>query len=245
MAEKRLAVVTGGARGIGRAIVFELLKQGRLVSVLDINQDQLDELQKAAKDAGFEVLTRCADITDTPKLTEVLENLASDHGGIGILVNNAGITRDRLMIQMDDADFDKVIGVNLRAAFTATRVAAKSMIRNRFGRIVNISSVAGVMGQAGSTNYAASKAGLIGMTKSVVREIGKKNITANCIAPGFIQTEMTEGLPDMVKKAALDVIPAKRFGTVEDVAKAVAFLASDESGYISGQVLCVDGGMAM
>ena len=245
MSERRLAVVTGAARGIGRAIAFELLKQGRLVAGLDISENQLKELDEAARQAGFEVLTRCVDITDTPKLTEVLEKLAADHGGIGILVNNAGITRDKLMIQMDDEDFDKVISVNLRAAFTATRVAAKSMIRNKFGRIVNISSVAGVMGQAGSTNYAASKAGLIGMSKSIAREIGKKNVTANCIAPGFIQTEMTAVLPDMVKKAAMDVIPVKRFGTVEDVAKAVAFLSSDDAGYITGQVLCVDGGMAM
>jgi len=245
MAEKRLAVVTGAARGIGRAIVFELLRQGRLVVGLDIVEDQLKDLERAAKEAGFEVLTRCVDITQTEKLTEVLDCLAEAHGGIGILVNNAGITRDKLMIQMDDQDFDKVISVNLRAAFVATRVAARSMIRNKFGRIVCISSVAGVMGQAGSANYAASKAGLIGMTKSIAREIGKKGVTANCIAPGFIQTDMTANLPDMVKNAAMEVIPVKRFGTVEDVARAVAFLASDDSGYITGQVLCVDGGMAM
>ncbi len=245
MAEKRLAVVTGAARGIGRAIVFELLRQGRLVVGLDIVEDQLKDLERAAKEAGFEVLTRCVDITQTEKLTEVLDCLAEAHGGIGILVNNAGITRDKLMIQMDDQDFDKVISVNLRAAFVATRVAARSMIRNKFGRIVCISSVAGMMGQAGSANYAASKAGLIGMTKSIAREIGKKGVTANCIAPGFIQTDMTANLPDMVKNAAMEVIPVKRFGTVEDVARAVAFLASDDSGYITGQVLCVDGGMAM
>jgi 3-oxoacyl-[acyl-carrier protein] reductase len=245
MAEKRLAVVTGAARGIGRAIVFELLKQGCLVAGLDIREDQLQELGQAAQEAGFEVLTRCVDIIRTDKLTEVLESLASAHNGIGILVNNAGITRDKLMIQMDDEDFDKVIAVNLRAAFVATRVAARSMIRNKFGRIVSISSVAGVMGQAGSANYAASKAGLIGMTKSIAREIGKKGVTANCIAPGFILTDMTAVLPDLVKNAALEVIPVKRFGTVEDVARAVAFLASDEAGYITGQVLCVDGGMAM
>jgi 3-oxoacyl-[acyl-carrier protein] reductase len=245
MADKRLAVVTGAARGIGRAIVFELLRQGRIVAGLDLLEDSLGDLEKAVQEAGFEIITRCLDITDTPKLTEVLESLASEHGGIGILVNNAGITRDRLMIQMDDDDFDKVIAVNLRAAFTATRVAARSMIRNKFGRIVNISSVAAVMGQAGSTNYAASKAGLIGMSKSIAREIGKKGVTANCIAPGFIQTDMTNTLPEPVKKAAKEVIPVKRFGTVEDVATAVAFLASDQAGYITGQVLCVDGGMAM
>ena len=245
MAEKRLAVVTGAARGIGRSIVFELLRQGRLVAGLDVMEDALADLEKAAAETGFEVITKCVDITQTETLTQVLEDLASEHGGIHVLVNNAGITRDKLMIQMDDEDFDKVIAVNLRAAFTATRVAARSMIRNKFGRIVSISSVAGVMGQVGSANYAASKAGLIGMTKSIAREVGKKGVTANCIAPGFIQTDMTAVLHDLVKKAAMEVIPVKRFGTVDDVAKAVAFLASDDAGYITGQVLCVDGGMAM
>ncbi len=245
MSEKRLAVVTGAARGIGRAIVLELLKQGRIVAGLDLNAEQLKELESVCNEKGFEVITKCVDITNTPQLTEVLEELSNQLGGIGILVNNAGITRDKLMIQMDDDDFDKVIAVNLRAAFVATRVAARSMIRNKFGRIISISSVAGVIGQAGSTNYAASKAGLIGMTKSIAREIGKKNITANCIAPGFIQTDMTAVLPDMVKDAALQVIPVKRFGTVDDVARAVAFLAGDDAGYITGQVLGVDGGMAM
>jgi 3-oxoacyl-[acyl-carrier protein] reductase len=245
MSEQRLAVVTGAARGIGRAIVLELLKRGRIVAGLDINEEQLAELEKIVKEAGFSVITRKVDITDTPKLTEILESLASEHGGIGILVNNAGITRDKLMIQMDETDFDRVININLRAAFMATKVSLKSMVRNKFGRIVNMSSVAGVMGQAGSSNYAASKAGLIGMTKSVAREVGKKNITANCIAPGFIMTEMTAVLPDAVKEAAKEVIPVRHFGQVEDVAKAVAFLSDDDSGYITGQVLCVDGGMAM
>jgi 3-oxoacyl-[acyl-carrier protein] reductase len=237
--------VTGAARGIGRAIVLELLKQGRKVAGLDLNAQQLTELEKVCAEAGTSVMTQCVDITQTDKLTEVLDKLAEEHGGIGILVNNAGITRDKLMIQMNDEDYDKVMNVNLRAAFVATRVAVRSMIRTKFGRIVSISSVAGVMGQAGSTNYAASKAGLIGMTKSVAREMGKKGVTANCIAPGFIQTDMTNVLPDAVKEAALQVIPVKRLGTVEDVARAVAFLASDEAGYITGQVLCVDGGMAM
>lgn len=245
MTEQRLAVVTGAARGIGRAIVLELLRQGRKVAGLDLNAQQLEELKKVVSENGFSVITKVVDITKTDLLTQILEELAEEHGGIGILVNNAGITRDKLMIQMDDEDFDRVMSVNLRAAFTATRVAARSMVRNKFGRIISISSVAGVMGQAGSANYAASKAGLIGMTKSVARELGKKNITANCIAPGFIMTDMTQGLPEAVKEGAMAVIPLKRFGTPEDVARAVAFLASDEAGYITGQVLCVDGGMAM
>jgi 3-oxoacyl-[acyl-carrier protein] reductase len=245
MSEKRLAVVTGAARGIGRAIVLELLKQDRIVAGLDINAEQLSELEDVVKKAGFTLITRCVDITDTAQLTETLDSLASEYNGIGILVNNAGITRDKLMMQMKEDDFDRVINVNLRAAFIATTVAVRSMVRNKFGRIINLSSVAGIMGQAGSSNYAASKAGLIGMAKSVAREVGKKNVTANCIAPGFIMTEMTDVLPDAVKDAAKQIIPVRRFGQVEDVARAVAFLAADESGYITGQVLCVDGGMAM
>lgn len=245
MAEKRLAVVTGAARGIGRAIVLELLKQGRKVAGLDINSEQLAELEKVVKEAGFEVITKAIDITDTEKLTETIEGLAAEHGGVGVLVNNAGITRDKLLMQMGDDDFDKVIAVNLRAAFMATRAAIRSMIRNKFGRIISLSSVAGVMGNAGQSNYAASKAGLIGMTKSVAREVAKKNVTANCIAPGFIVTDMTDVLPEPVKEGAKQMIPLRRFGTVEDVAAAVGFLASDRGGYITGQVLCVDGGMAM
>jgi len=245
MSEKRLAVVTGAARGIGRAIVLELLKQGRIVAGLDLNAEQLHELESVVKAAGAEVVSKCVDITNSANFTEVLETLASEYGGIGVLVNNAGIARDRLILQMSDEDFDKVMEVNLRAAFVAMRVAARSMVRNKFGRIVSLSSVAGVMGNAGQSNYAASKAGLIGLTKTVARELARKNITANCIAPGFIDTEMTKKLPDAVKEAAKELIPLRKFGNVDDVAKAVAFLASDDAGYITGQVLCVDGGMAM
>jgi len=248
MADKRLAIVTGGAQGIGRAITFALLKQGRRVAVFDIKEDQLTALQGLGTEEGYgeeDLLCRKLDITDSAAMAETIEELGEKYGGVGILVNNAGITRDKLMIQMDDSDYDLVMNINLKAAFTATRLVVRSMLRNKFGRIVSISSVAGVMGQAGSTNYAASKAGLIGMTKSIAREIGKKGVTANCVAPGFILTEMTEVLPEAVKKAAMDVIPVKRMGQPADVAAAVAFLCSDEAGYITGQVLCVDGGMAM
>jgi 3-oxoacyl-[acyl-carrier protein] reductase len=245
MAEKRLAVVTGAARGIGRAIVLELLKQGRIVAGLDMMEDQFKDLERVVKEAGFEVVTRCVDITQTDRFTEVLESLASDYGGIGILVNNAGITRDNLLIRMTDDEFDKVLAVNLRAAFVGIRAAAKSMLRNKFGRIINISSVSGVMGNAGQANYSASKAGLIGLAKTTARELAKKNVTANCIAPGFIDTDMARKLAQPIIDAVVELIPMKRMGTAEDVAKAVAFLASDDAGYITGQVLCVDGGMAM
>jgi len=245
MSEKRLAVVTGAARGIGRAIVLELLKQGRVVAGLDIIADQLAELEKVVKEAGFTIITKCVDITNTNEFTEILESLASDHGGIGILINNAGITRDNLLIRMSDEEFDKVLEVNLRAAFVAMRTAARYMMRNKFGRIINISSVSGVMGNPGQANYAASKAGLIGLTKTIARELAKKNVTANCVAPGFIDTEMSRKLPEPVIEAAKQMIPMRRVGSVDDVAKAVAFLASDAAAYITGQVLCVDGGMAM
>jgi 3-oxoacyl-[acyl-carrier protein] reductase len=245
MPEKRLAVVTGAARGIGRAVVLELLKQGRLVAGLDVNSERLGELENVVKEASFSCKTSCVDITDTAAFTETLESLAAEYGGIGILVNNAGITRDKLILQMSDEDFDSVVNVNLRAAFIAMRIAARSMVRNKFGRIISLSSVAGVIGNAGQSNYAASKAGLIGLTKTVARELARKNVTANCVAPGFIVTDMTDKLPEPVKEAAKQLIPLRRFGSVDDVAKAIAFFASDEAGYITGQVLCVDGGMAM
>jgi 3-oxoacyl-[acyl-carrier protein] reductase len=245
MADKKLAIVTGGARGIGRAIVLALLKQGRNVLAMDMNPQALAELEQVVKEKGFTVETACIDITKTDQLTKALEDAADKYDGIGILVNNAGITRDKLMMQMDEPDYDILMSVNLRSAFMASKVAVRSMLRGKWGRIISISSVAGVMGQRGSANYAASKAGLIGMSKSLAREVGKKGVTVNCVAPGFIETDMTKALHPQVKEAAIAVIPMEKQGQPEDVAAAVAFLASDEAGYITGEVLRVDGGMAM
>jgi len=245
MSDKRVAVVTGAARGIGRAVVLELLKQGREVFGIDINPEQLKELGSVVKEAGFSCKVCCVDITDSEAFEAELERIASEEGSIDILINNAGITRDGLILRMSDEDFDKVISVNLRAAFVAIRTVARYMVRNKYGRIVSLSSVSGLMGNAGQSNYASSKAGLVGLTKTVARELAKKNVTANCVAPGFIATAMTDKLPDAVKEEAKKMIPLRRMGKPEDVAKAISFLASDEAGYITGQVLCVDGGMAM
>ncbi len=245
MSDKRVAVVTGAARGIGRAVVLELLKQGREVFGIDINSEQLKELESVVQEAGFSCKVCCVDITDSGVFEAELEKIASEYGGIDILINNAGITRDSLILRMSDEDFDKVISVNLRAAFVAIRTVSRYMVRNKYGRIVSLSSVSGLMGNAGQSNYASSKAGLVGLTKTVARELAKKNVTANCVAPGFIATAMTDKLPDAVKEEAKKMIPLRRMGKPEDVAKAISFLASDEAGYITGQVLCVDGGMAM
>lgn len=246
MAEKRLAIVTGGARGIGRQIVLALARQGRRVVAIDINEEMLNELKDVAAKEGFEdILTEKLDITDSDAFTAAIDRLADEFDGVDILVNNAGITRDGLVLTISDEDFDKVIDINLKAAFVATRAAARSMMRNRWGRIVNIASVAGVIGNAGQANYSASKAGLIGMAKTVARELGKRNITVNCVAPGFIETDMTAVLPEKVIEGAKQMIPMRKLGQPEDIANAVAFLCAEESGYVTGQVLCVDGGMAM
>ncbi len=245
MSEKRLAVVTGATRGIGKAIALELLRQGRDVAALGRSESLLAALKREAADAGHTCDTFAVDIADTTKFADTLTSLAERDGGIGILVNNAGITRDNLLVRMSDAQFDEVLQVNLKAAFVAMRTCAKSMMRNKFGRIVNISSVSGVIGNAGQSNYAASKAGLIGMTKSVAREFAKKNVTANCVAPGFIKTDMIEQLPEAAMEAAKQMVPMRRIGCVEDIARAVAFLTDERTGYLTGQVLCVDVGMAM
>jgi len=243
--DKRVAYVTGGSRGIGEAIVLALAAEGHHVVAVARNKEKLDAVVKGAAERGQSVEAVSVDIADGAALTASVEGTIEKHGRLDILVNNAGITRDGLFMRMDDKDFDDVINTNLKSAFVACRAATRPMIRARWGRIINISSVAGLIGNAGQVNYAASKAGLIGMTKSIARELAGKQVTANCVAPGFITTDMTEVLPPQVKEAVLPLIPLKRFGNVADIAAMVAFLASEKSGYITGQTIAVDGGMTM
>lgn len=246
---QRVAVVTGASRGIGAAIAKALAADGRHVVCVARDAGKLeamrDEINATAGGAGGSASFQTCDIADGAALASLIEGVAEEHGRLDILVNNAGITRDNLVLRMSDEEFDQVILTNLRSVFVACRAAARPMVRGKFGRVVNIGSVSGVVGNAGQANYAAAKAGLSGFTKSFAKELGKKNITANVVAPGFIQTDMTDVLPDKIKQGVAEVTALGRMGQPEEIAAAVAFLASDAASYITGQVLTVDGGMTM
>jgi 3-oxoacyl-[acyl-carrier protein] reductase len=242
--DRNVAIVTGGSRGIGLAIARRLVHSlGMKVVVLDIAEDLINELPQTFGEGAAHVEGRVQDVTHSESLTATIDAIAEAHGHIDVLVNNAGITRDGLLMRMSDDDWMKVIQINLSSAFYCTRAVAKHMVRQRNGSIVNISSYAGVAGNRGQANYSSSKAGMIGLTKTTAKELAAKNIRCNAVAPGFIRTDMTDAMPQKAKDIALELVPLKRMGEVDDIAAAVAFLASDDATYISGQVLCVDGAM--
>jgi 3-oxoacyl-[acyl-carrier protein] reductase len=243
--ERRVAIVTGASRGIGRAIAERLARDGRHVVALARSADALAELESLIVAAGGSAERLACDVGDSEALRGAIEGVAERHGRLDILVNNAGITRDGLILRMSDEDFDAVLTVNLRAVFVACRAAARPMMRQKFGRIVNVGSVSGITGNAGQANYAAAKAGVIGLTKSIAKELGPKGITANVVAPGFIETDMTASLAGVIKDQILPQIPARRIGQAEDIAAAVGYAASDDAGYLTGHVLVVDGGLSM
>ena len=243
MAE-RVAVVTGGSRGIGKSICVALAKNGfNIITCYTSNPASVEETLAACKEQGVEAYAVCANVANSEDVDKLFYEVKDKFGRIDVLVNNAGITRDNLILRMTEEEFNQVIDVNLKGAFLCSKVAAKMMLKKKYGRIINISSVVGISGNAGQVNYSSSKAGLLGMTKSIAKELGGKGITANAIAPGFIQTEMTEQLSDDAQKYWQERIPRKRLGKPEDIANAVCFLASENADYITGVVLPVDGGM--
>ncbi|MBP6909103.1 MAG: 3-oxoacyl-[acyl-carrier-protein] reductase [Candidatus Saccharicenans sp.] len=242
---QKVSIVTGASQGIGEAIARELGQEGATVVLVDIQQEKLEEVARRFEAEGLKARPLVADVTDLTQVEGVVESVMKEYGRLDHLINNAGITRDTLLLRMKEEDWDLVLAVNLKGAFNFCRSAVKHMIAARSGRIVSLSSVVGLMGNFGQSNYAASKAGLIGFSKSLAREVAARGITVNCVAPGYIATSMTEKLSEEVKKAFLEIIPMKRFGRPEEIARVAKFLCSDEAAYITGQVISVNGGMYM
>ena len=242
----KCALVTGGSRGIGRAVCLELARQGARVAVNYAgNAAAAEETVQASAALGAEAFAVQADVADAAASEAMVKEVLARFGRLDILVNNAGVTRDGLMPMMKEADWDAVLDTNLKGAFHCMKAVYRPMMKQKYGRIVNLSSIVGLRGNAGQANYAASKAGLIGLTKSMAKELAARNVTVNAVAPGFIDTDMTAALPEKAREAMLTTIPMGRLGQAEDVAQAVAFFAGDASAYVTGQVLCVDGGMAV
>jgi 3-oxoacyl-[acyl-carrier protein] reductase len=245
MPKDRVAVVTGASRGIGRSISLALAAQGATIVAVDMDQAATDAIVAELQAAGTKALAVVGNVTVPADVERMIDAATEAFGRVDILVNNAGITRDGLLMRMKDEDWDAVLNVNLKGAFLCTRAAFKVMSKQRYGRIINIASVVGQMGNAGQANYCASKAGLIGLTKSNARELAKRSITVNAVAPGFIATAMTDALSDKVRDELTSQIPLERLGSADDIANAVVFLASEASAYITGHVLSVNGGMYM
>lgn len=246
MSERKAAIVTGASRGIGRAAALRLAKMGmNIVFTYNSGIEAAEETKALCEAEGVEVLAVQADVSSSENCDQLVEQTMDAFGRVDVLVNNAGITRDGLIIRMTDEQFDQVIDTNLKGAFYMMRAVSKQMMKQRSGRIINISSVVGVMGNAGQVNYAASKAGVIGMTKSLARELASRKVTVNAIAPGMIETDMTAVMSEKAKEAMKAAIPAGEMGKPEDVAGTIAFLAGEDGRYITGQVICVDGGMAI
>lgn len=245
MPSNKVAVVTGASRGIGRSIALALASKGAIIVAVDMDQASTDAVVAELTAAGAKALGVVGNVTVTQDVERMVDAAVEAFGRIDILVNNAGITRDGLLVRMKDEDWDAVLTVNLKGAFLCTRAASKVMTKQRYGRIINIASIVGQMGNAGQANYCASKAGLIGLTKSNARELAKRSVTVNAVAPGFIATAMTDALSDKVKAELAAQIPMERLGSADDIANAVVFLASEQSGYITGHVLAVNGGMYM
>jgi 3-oxoacyl-[acyl-carrier protein] reductase len=240
--ENKVVMVTGGAAGIGRATATGFVKEGAKVAICDVNPEAG---KTTAESLGPEATFQQVDVSDNKSVNDWLESVVSQYGQIDVLVNNAGITRDGLIMRMKEADWDAVLNVNLKSAFNCIKAVSKTMVKQRSGRIINLASVVGVIGNPGQANYVASKAGIIGLTKAVAKELASRNITVNAVAPGFIETDMTASLPDKAREAMVAQIPLGRAGTARDIAAAVVFLASDQAAYITGQVIHVSGGMYM
>jgi 3-oxoacyl-(acyl-carrier-protein) reductase len=246
MLNGKTAVVTGGSRGIGRAIALRLAEDGADIAVVYAgNAAAAEETCESIRQLGQKAQAFCCDVSDFAKTEQLVADITAEFGGIDILVNNAGITRDGLAVSMSEDDFDRVIGTNLKGAFNMIRHTYRQFMRKRAGRIINITSVAGIMGNAGQANYSSAKAGMIGLTKTIARELAARNVTCNAIAPGFVETDMTAALSEKVREAGVATIPMKRMGSPRDIANLAAFLAGDEAGYITGEVIRIDGGLCM